>query len=261
MVGNLRSLLAVENLSMHFEGNLVLDKVSFELKEKEIVALIGPNGSGKTTLFNIVSGFLKPSQGRIIFRERDINNLPPNKIARLGITRTFQKVRLFSQLSVLDNMLLATRYEAGEKLSSALLQRSLIHDEEEKNIKKSLELLEFVGLSEKKDALGDNLSYGQRKLLELAMAFATEADLILLDEPTSGVFPEVKSKIIKIIQKLNEEGKTIIFIEHDMEFVTKLAKRIIVLDHGKLIADGSPEEVINHERVLDAYFGKGDSYA
>lgn len=261
MVGLAQSVLAVKNLSKHFEGNLVLDNVSFQLKEKEIVALIGPNGSGKTTLFNMISGLIEPNQGEVIFRGVKINSLPPNKIARLGIARTFQIVRLFGQLSVLDNMLLATKYEEGEKLSSALFRGKLIREEEEKNIKKSLKLLELVGLSEKKNALGENLSYGQRKLLELAMAFATEADLILLDEPTSGVFPEVKTRIVKIIQQLNEEGKTIIFIEHDMEFVNQLAKRVIVLDHGKLIADGRAEEVINHERVLNAYFGKGDSHA
>ena len=261
MVERTPSFLDVENLSKHFDGNFVLDKISFQLKEKEIVALIGPNGSGKTTLFNILSGFLEPSQGGIIFKGAKISHLPPNRIAKMGIVRTFQIVRLFGQISVLDNMLLATKYKEGEKLSSALLRRNLIHEEEKKNIKKSLELLDFVGLSEKKDALGENLSFGQRKLLELAMAFATQADLILLDEPTSGVFPEIKAKIVRIIQKLNQEGKTIIFIEHDMEFVIQLAKRVIVLDHGKLIADGSPEEVIKHERVLDAYFGKGDSHA
>jgi branched-chain amino acid transport system ATP-binding protein len=231
------------------------------VEEKELIALIGPNGSGKTTLFNIISGFLKPDQGKITFKGIKINGISPNKVARLGIARTFQKIRLFHQLSVLDNMLLATKYEKGEKLSSALFRKHLIQAEEEKNIKKSLEYLSFVGLSEKKDALGENLSFGQRKLLELAMAFASDADLVLFDEPTSGVFPETKAKIIKIIQKLNEDGKTIIFIEHDMELVTLLAKRIIVLDHGKMIADGSPEEIINNERVLDAYFGMRKSYA
>lgn len=225
------------------------------------MALIGPNGSGKTTLFNMISGFLRPDQGKIIFKGAKINNLPPNKIARLGITRSFQRIRLFHQLSVLDNMLLATRYRYGEKLFSALFRTRLIHKEEEENIKKSLEYLSFVGLSDKKDALGENLSFGQRKLLELAMAFASDADLILLDEPTSGVFPETKDKIIKNIQKLNEDGKTILFIEHDMELVMRLAKRIIVLDHGKLIADGRPDEIINNENVLDAYFGKRKSYA
>ncbi len=253
--------LILENLSKHFDGNLVLDNVSLQLKERELVAMIGPNGSGKTTLFNAISGFLKPDQGKIIFKGIEINNLPPNKIARLGITRSFQRIRLFHQLSVLDNMLLAARYNEGEKLFSALFRTRLIHKEEEENIKKSLEYLSFVGLFDKKDSLGENLSFGQRKLLELAMAFASDADLILLDEPTSGVFPETKAKIIQNIQKLNEDGKTILFIEHDMELVMRLAKRIIVLDHGKLIADGHPDEIVNNEHVLDAYFGKRKSYA
>jgi branched-chain amino acid transport system ATP-binding protein len=255
------SFLILEHLSKHFDGNLVLDNISLQLEEKELIALIGPNGSGKTTLFNIISGFLRPDNGKIIFKGIKINDLSPNKVARLGIARTFQKIRLFRQLSVLDNMLLAIKYENGEKLSSALFHKHLILAEEEQNIKESLEYLSFVGLLDKKDALSENLSFGQRKLLELAMAFASEADLVLLDEPTSGVFPETKTKIIKIIQKLNEEGKTIIFIEHDMDLVAKLAKRIIVLDHGKLIADGCPNNIINNERVLDAYFGKRISYA
>lgn len=252
------SILNIENLSKHFDGNLALDSISFHVEEKELISLIGPNGSGKTTLFNIISGFLKPSQGEIIFKGLRINNLSPNKIARLGIARTFQKIRLFHQLSVLDNMLLATKYEEGEKLSSALFRNHLTHYEEKRNIEKCLDYLSFVGLLDKKDALGENLSFGQRKLLELARAFASDADLILLDEPTSGVFPETKIKIINIIKKLNDGGKTIIFIEHDMELVMQLAKRIIVLDHGKMIADGCPEEIINNEHVLDAYFGKKD---
>jgi ABC-type branched-subunit amino acid transport system ATPase component len=255
------SFLILENLSKHFDGNLVLDNITLQLEEREIVALIGPNGSGKTTLFNMISGFLKPDQGKIIFKGVKINNLPPNKIARLGITRSFQKIRLFNQLSVLENMLLATKYRQGEKLLSALFRTRLVHEEEQENTQRSLEYLSFVGLLEKKDALSENLSFGQRKLLELAMAFASDADLILLDEPTSGVFPETKAKIIKNIQKLNEDGKTILFIEHDMELVMRLARRLIVLDHGKLIADGRPDEIINSENVLDAYSGKRKFYA
>jgi branched-chain amino acid transport system ATP-binding protein len=261
MVGKFTSFLVLENLSKNFGGNIVLDNISLRLDEKELVALIGPNGSGKTTLFNIVSGFIRPDQGYITFKDIKINNLSPNRIARLGIARTFQRIRLFRQLSVLDNVLLATKYEEGEKLSCALLRRRLMRYEEEKNTKKALDHLAFVGLHDKKDALGENLSFGQRRLLELAMAFASNADLILLDEPTSGVFPETKEKIIKIIQKLNETGKTILFIEHDMEFVMQLARRVVVFDHGKLIADGYPKKIMNNEHVLDAYFGKRISNA
>ena len=220
-----------------------------------------PNGSGKTTLFNIISGFTKPDQGKITFEGIEISGLSPNRIAKLGIARTFQRMRLFRQLSVIDNMLLATKYEKGENLQSALFRSKLIRSEEEKNINLAMKYLEFVGLQDKKNALGENLSFGQRRLLELAMAFASNADLILLDEPTSGVFPETKDKIIKIIQKLNEDGKTILFIEHDMNFVMQLANRIVVLDHGKIIADGHPEEIINDEYVLEAYFGKRKAYA
>lgn len=255
------SFLVLENLSKHFGGNIVLDNVNLQLEEKELVALIGPNGSGKTTLFNIISGFLMPDRGKITFNGIKISGLSPNKIARLGITRTFQRIRLFRQLSVLDNVLLATKYVEGERLYCALFQSQVMRYEEEKNIKKALEYLAFVGLYDKKDVLSENLSFGQRRLLELAMAFASNANLILFDEPTSGIFPETKAKIIKIIQKLNEDGKTILFIEHDMEFVMKLARRIIVLDHGKMIADGYPKEVLNNEPVLDAYFGKRKSYA
>lgn len=253
--------LILGNISKKFDGNLVLDNISFQLEERELVALIGPNGSGKTTLFNVISGFLKPDKGNIVFKGIKMNNLSPNKIARLGITRSFQKIRLFRQLSVLDNMLLATKYIKGEKLLSALFRPRLVHKEEEENIKKSLEYLSLVGLLEKRDSLSGNLSFGQRKLLELAMAFASDASLILLDEPTSGVFPEMKTEIIKNIQKLNEDGKTILFIEHDMELVMQLARRLIVLDHGKLIADGRPDEIINSDDVLNAYFGTRKFYA
>jgi len=254
--GKIMSFLKIENLSKHFDGHIVLDNLNLNIEKDEIIALIGPNGAGKTTLFNIISGFLRPDTGKILFNGKELNDLPPNKIAQLGIARTFQKVRLFHQLTVLENMLLATKFDKGERLFNTLIQDPKILEEEKENITKSLEYLDFVGLSEKRDALSENLSFGQRKLLQLSRALAFDSEMILLDEPTAGVFPETKEKIINSMQKLNENGKTIIFIEHDMELVAQLATRIIVLDHGKMIADGNHDEIINNERVLEAYFGK-----
>jgi ABC-type branched-subunit amino acid transport system ATPase component len=255
------SILVIQNLSKSFDGLVVLDNLTISLEKGSINALIGPNGAGKTSLFNIINGFWKPEKGEIFFKDVKINNLAPNEIAKMGISRTFQKIRLFPQLTVLENMLLATKYQKGEGLFAALFEKKMILDEEKENIKRSLEYLEYVGLLEKKDALSENLSYGQRKLLELSRALVFDAELILLDEPTSGVFPETKDKIIKIIKKLNDDGKTIFFIEHDMDLVMQLAERIIVLSNGKMIADGSPEKIIHNDHVKEAYLGKRKSIA
>lgn len=255
------SILVAQNLSKSFDGLVVLDDVTIALENGSINALIGPNGAGKTSLFNIINGFWKPEKGKIFFKGVEINDFAPNKIAKMGISRTFQKIRLFPQLTVLENMLLATKYAKGESLFAALFQNPVIEKEEKVNIEKSLDYLKYVGLYDKKNALSENLSYGQRKLLELSRALAFDAELILLDEPTSGVFPETKEKIITIINKLSEEGKTIFFIEHDVGLVMELAQRIIVLSHGKLLAEGNPEQIACNERVNEAYFGKRKSIA
>jgi len=249
-------MLQIQNIFKEFDGIKAVDDLSFTIEENSIAALVGPNGSGKTTAFNLISGYLKPDKGKIFLAGRDITSLNPFRIARLGIGRTFQNIRLFPQISVLDNVMLGLSYETGERFSSALLQTKRMRREEADNIKKAEELLEFVGLSEKRDSPAENLSHGQRKLLELARILALEPKIFLLDEPIAGLFPETRRTMLGLIRTLREKGKTILFIEHDLNSVMDVAEKVIVLDHGKKIAEGTPEEIKQNKEVLKAYFGK-----
>lgn len=249
-----RSVLEITNLHKSFDGLKAVEGFSLSLESGKITSLIGPNGAGKTTVFNIVTGFLTPNSGTITFEQGRLTGLSPFGIARRGMARTFQNLRLFRKMTVLDNLLLSHQNQPGENFLNALFAYSDSSPENKRRLGKSLSLLEFVGLAEYRHELADNLSYGQQKLLTIACCLAMEPKLLMLDEPVSGVQPIMIEKITNILKELVEkEKKSVFLIEHDMDFVLRISDNVVVMDDGKKITEGTPEVVKNNPEILEAY--------
>jgi ABC-type branched-subunit amino acid transport system ATPase component len=246
--------LRCENLGKSFEGIQALANVSLEFSTTSIVAIIGPNGAGKTTLLNVVTGFLRPSAGQAFLGDYELTRLPAHKIAKLGIARTFQDLRLISQVSVLENVLVARPNQKGEGLLRALF-RFGVAAEERKNHEAAMHWLKFVGLDEAAKQPAGELSYGQQKLLTLACCLATEAPILLLDEPLAGVHPEMIERILDLFRELRSLDKLVVFIEHDIASVRKVADSVVVMDHGRIIAQGKPTDVLERPEIIEAYVG------
>ncbi len=249
------TILEGKNLSMVFGGLSALDSVDFNVKKGEILSLIGPNGAGKTTLFNLLTGVYSPTHGKIRFKDNEIKNKKPYEITKMGIARTFQNIRLFGEMSVLDNVAIGQHCRTSTGVFGAIFRTAAVKKEEKKVKEKAMQVLNFVGLDDVCEEKSKNLPYGKQRRLELARALATDPELILLDEPAAGMNPQETNDLIKLIDKLNDMGKTVLLIEHDMKLVMGISQRIMVLDYGKKIADGTPEEVRNNEMVIKAYLG------
>lgn len=250
-------LLEVRDLTKNFGGIKALEEVSFKVKRGSIVSIIGPNGAGKTTLFNCLTGLTRPTRGIIHLFDSDITGISPHGIVKLGIARTFQNVRLFKEMTVLENVMVSQHLKIGSGLFKILLRHGDYLSDENNAGQKAMEFLELLGLSTLANVPSFNLPYGDQRRLEIARALATEPTVLLLDEPTAGMNPYETSEIMEMIKKLQKIGKTVILIEHDMRVVMGISETIIVLDHGVKIAEGPPDVIKNDPMVIEAYLGKG----
>jgi len=251
------AILSLDGISMKFGGLAALEGLDLELYDTDLVGLIGPNGAGKTTAFNVITGVYRPSAGRVSFQGRDITGEKPYRISRLGLARTFQNIRLFKGLSVLENVKIAYHYHSGAGVLSSVLRTGRFRREERLIEERAMEFLKLFKLDARYADPADSLPYGQQRRLEIARALATEPRLLLLDEPAAGMNRGETEELMDLVRWVREEFHiTVLVIEHDMRFVMGICRRLTVIDHGKVIATGTPEEVRSHPAVIEAYLGE-----
>jgi branched-chain amino acid transport system ATP-binding protein len=250
------ALLLTNALRKEFGGLVAVDDVDFTVPAGAIVSLIGPNGAGKTTFFNMLTGVYKPTAGRVVFGGEDMSGKPPHAYTQRGIGRTFQNIRLFQNMTALENVLVGMHVRLRGNLFEAILRTPRVKREEGEARQRARELLEFSGLRRKDREIGKNLSYGDQRRLEVARALALRPKLLLLDEPTAGMNPQESDDFIAFVRRVRDEKDlTVLLIEHDMKVVVQVSERVTVLDHGEKIAEGTPSEVTSDERVRTAYLG------
>ncbi|MBU0661456.1 ABC transporter ATP-binding protein [Patescibacteria group bacterium] len=246
-------MLKIKKISKNFGGVKAVNNCSFKVEPNTITALIGPNGAGKSTLFNLISSVIKPDTGKIFFDQKDITNSLPEEVSNAGISRLFQKARLFENLTVEDNLLLALD-NTDTKFWFNLFSKTPKQTDKIQKVKK---ILEMLGMKKTKNVLAKDLSYGQKRLIELGRTILNPHSFLMLDEPVAGVSPKLRTKISEILLDLKKQGETILLIEHDMAFTLGIADRVIVLDQGSVLTEGTPKQIKNNKQVLKAYLGEG----
>lgn len=252
-------MLKINNVTVNFGGITALNQVNIDVSHKSIIGLIGPNGAGKTTVFNIISGIYTPNQGSIVFSSDDITTKKTHQVAKLGISRTFQNIRLFKELSVIDNVKISFHKDIEYNLFHTIFRTNKYYKIEKEKHQKAEELLKIFNLYEKRYEYAKNLPYGEQRKLEIVRALATSPKLLLLDEPAAGMNPQESQELKNLIKFIKDRfNLTILLIEHDMSVVMDICEKIYVLDYGEVIASGTPEEITNNPRVIQAYLGEGE---
>jgi branched-chain amino acid transport system ATP-binding protein len=248
--------LVVEGLTIRFGGLTAVDGMTFEVRQGEVLSLIGPNGAGKTTAFNAITGYIEPAAGAIVYRGTPLNSLKPNAIAALGVVRTFQKTSVFAGRSVHDNVLIGLHLRSKQQAFAILLGLPSVVREERQLAVEASEILRFVGLEARARQIASSLPYGELRLLEVAVALAAKPKLLLLDEPVSGMNPTESASFMQLLARIREQGVAILLVEHDMKMVMGVSDRVVCLNHGRIIASGSPPEIRRNPDVIRAYLGE-----
>ncbi len=258
---NTKAILSVENVAMHFGGLIAISDMNFHVNEGELVSLIGPNGAGKTTAFNIITGFQRPTKGRVSFRGTSLAGLKPHQVTSLGLVRTFQRTNLFDKISVFDNVLIGLHRKTSARLLGTLLSLPRERKAEAELRDQAWEILRLVGIEHQAKERASGLPYGDQRLLGVALALAAQPSALLLDEPVSGMNATETGRFIELINKLRSRGTTILLVEHDMPMVMRISDRIVVLNYGRIIANGTPKEIQSDPEVIQAYLGQGVKHA